>query len=182
MSWTQRRRAEIVGDSYKPWMSEGDKVLDIGCGNGEVSLCLADNLNVEVAGTDIIDYRTPEARLFPFSAMESADRLPFEDGSFDVAMFTDILHHTEDPKKLLLEAKRLARKAVVVFEDCDSWLLRKVDVSLNFHYCSSMPCPLTFKTQDEWCELFRNLEFTVEVGQPKYPFWYPFRHMAFRLA
>ena len=40
--------------------------------------------------------------------------IPFGDDSFDVVMFVDVLHHTEDPEILLREARRVARQAVVL--------------------------------------------------------------------
>jgi SAM-dependent methyltransferase len=182
MSWTQRKRAEIIDASYRPWLAGGEKVLDIGCGNGEVTVTLARSLGIDPHGTDIIDYRAGAAANLPFTLMTSPGSLPFHDRSFDVAMFNDILHHSDCVESLLLESKRLARKAIVVFEDCDSWLLRKVDVGLNRRYCADMPCPLAFRTSDEWQVLFAGLGFNVKKGTVRYPIWYPFRHMVFHLS
>ncbi len=41
-------------------------------------------------------------------------RIPFEDRSFDDALFVDVLHHTDDPGILLGEAARVARRAIVI--------------------------------------------------------------------
>tara|TARA_B100000315_G_scaffold253961_1_gene293923 strand:+ start:880 stop:1434 length:555 start_codon:yes stop_codon:yes gene_type:complete len=182
MSWTQRNRAEIISKTYKPWASGAATALDVGCGNAEVSVILAKNLGLNIHGTDINDYRLPSASTIPFTCMETPEKLPFKDDFFDIVMFNDMLHHTEDAEPLLREGKRIARKAVLVFEDQETWLLRKIDVSLNFQYCSSMPCPLNFKSDKEWKALFSKLGMSAEEIDPKYPIWYPIRHYAFRLT
>ena len=40
--------------------------------------------------------------------------VPFGNGSFDIVMLVDVLHHTEDPMNLLREAVRVARLAIVI--------------------------------------------------------------------
>jgi SAM-dependent methyltransferase len=44
-----------------------------------------------------------------------AERLPFEDGSFDAAMALLTLHHWSDRRAGLLEMRRVARERVVIF-------------------------------------------------------------------
>ena len=40
-------------------------------------------------------------------------RISFDYGALDVVMFVNVLHHTEDPKILLAEARRVTCRAVV---------------------------------------------------------------------
>ena len=56
------------------------------------------------------------ARPNPHILVSEFDRihLPFENEFFHVVMFVDVLHHTDDLAILLWEAKRVARKAVVL--------------------------------------------------------------------
>jgi len=181
MSWTQKKRAAIISRCLGPRITGGKRVLDVGCGNGEVSLYLQDELGLDLHGTDIIDYRkTSNARL-KFTLMEGKDEIPFGDRAFDIVMFCDVLHHMEDIESILLEGRRVASEGIFVFEDCESTLLKAVDLGLNFAYCRNMPCPLNFKTREEWTALFEKLGFSFETLDPGYPFWYPFRHMAFRI-
>lgn len=46
----------------------------------------------------------------------SADRLPFEDRSFDAVSCWELLHHLEDPVGALREMWRVSRKRVFFFE------------------------------------------------------------------
>ena len=50
-------------------------------------------------------------------------RIPHPDKSFDVVMFVDVLHHTEDPTILLAEARRVAKPAVVLKDHCKDGVL-----------------------------------------------------------
>ncbi len=178
MSITQKKRAKIIADAYKNWGAEGKKALDVGCGNGVVSDVLVADLELNLCGTDIIDYRTTN---IPFKQMENPGELPFDDLSFDFVMFNDVLHHSEHIESLILEGKRVGH-SLLIFEDKQSFLLTIVDVVLNHIYSSRMPVPLNFKTKEEWCLLFDKLGLEWEAGEVSYPFWYPFQHFAFRLV
>ena len=177
MSLTQRERAKIIADCYRRWEVRGKKVLDVGCGNGVVSQVLQKKLELDLCGTDIIDYRKVN---IPFKKMCKADRLPFEDLSFDYVIFNDILHHSTDMTSLILEGKRVGH-AVLVFEDIPSFLLKVIDIGFNFFYSSKMSCPLNFKTEGQWHSFFKELGLSYEAGEVFYPFWYPLRHVAFKL-
>lgn len=177
MSMTQRIRAGIIAESYRHWVKQGQHVLDVGCGNGVVSQFLKDALILRLHGTDILDYRKTD---IPFTQMREGHKLPFLDSSFDCVMFNDVLHHTDDIESLILEGKRVAKR-ILIFEDKKSWLLSIVDIVLNYFYSPKMPCPLNFKTSEEWHLLFLKLGLSCEAGEINYPFWYPFRHQVFCL-
>ena len=178
MSLSQEIRARIIVNCYKDWDIQGKKVLDIGCGNGAVSKVLREELKIDIYGTDIVDYCKVD--IF-FKQMEVIDKLPFDDLSFDYVMFNDVLHHASDIETLILEGSRVAEN-LLIFEDQQNFLLSFVDLALNYFYSSKMPCPMNYKTLKEWCLLFNKLGFDYDIGKINYPFWYPFRHMVFRLV
>ena len=178
MSWSQRERAKIIANGYKNWHLRGKKVLDVGCGNAVVSKVLIDVLDIDLYGTDIIDYRKEN---ISFKQMENENKLPFDDSSFDYVMFNDILHHTINVEALLTEADRIAEN-VLIFEDCSGLLMNIIDIGLNHFYCSKMSCPLNFRTEQEWELLFKSFDFEVEKCKLAYPVWYPLRHMGFKLT
>jgi SAM-dependent methyltransferase len=62
---------------------------------------------------DGIDVRLRADAAFPIKAFDGKS-VPFDNGSFDVVMLVDVLHHTDDPIGLLREAVRVARQAIVI--------------------------------------------------------------------
>jgi len=100
----------------RPALRPGDRVLDIGCGDGWVLAELA--TEHEVMGVDIVDLRRKELPPFGFELYDGL-QVPCADGSFDVVLLTFVLHHVPNDRKpqLVREARRVTRRNVVVLED-----------------------------------------------------------------
>ncbi len=102
----RRLAAELATD-----VPRGASVLDVGCGDGMVARCLAEQRpDLSIRGMDVLV--RPHAHI----PVESFDgmTIPLGDGSVDVVMLVDVLHHTDDPSTLLREAARVARHAIVL--------------------------------------------------------------------
>ena len=61
---------------------------------------------------------------------QDAERLTFDDGSFDLCIVHSGLHHCHSPHRALLEMYRVARHAVLLFEPYDN-LLTRIGVRLG---------------------------------------------------
>jgi SAM-dependent methyltransferase len=86
-------------------------VLDVGCGDGRISRAVMDlRPDVAIYGIDVL---LRCATAIPVEAFDGR-RIPHPAGSFDCAMFVDVLHHAEDPAVLLGEAARVSRGAVLI--------------------------------------------------------------------
>lgn len=114
------------------------RVLDIGCGGGHVTYRLAPHVG-EVVACDVtglmLDAVAQEAARQGLSNVTTvqapAEKLPFQDGSFDAVFCRFTTHHWSDAVAGLREARRvLAPSGTVVFIDVtappsallDSWL------------------------------------------------------------
>ena len=97
-------------------LSRRMRVLDVGCGPGIVSAELARQAG-QVIGIDITPEMLDQARRRCAEAQLSnveflagpADRLPFEDRSFDVVVSRLTLHHVAQPSMVLREMARVAK-------------------------------------------------------------------------
>ena len=104
----------------QPWLA-GQRVLDLGCGNGMLSLIMAQH-GYQVALTDVLDYRDEIAQALTFRPMTDAVTIPYPDEVFDTAIVLAVLHHVErgNLKPLLAELRRCSRRVIV---EEDSYLV-----------------------------------------------------------
>ncbi|MBP5941832.1 methyltransferase domain-containing protein [Streptomyces sp. LBUM 1476] len=105
-------------DDPPPRPGPGDRVLDVGCGNGTPALQLARARDVHVVGISVSarqvergNRRAQEAGLADrvrFEQINAMD-LPFEDGSFDRAWALESMLHMPDKRQVLAEMCRVVR-------------------------------------------------------------------------
>jgi len=94
------------------YASPGDKILDLGCGNGRLSQVFKD---VDYTGVDNSERLIEIAkRTYPASKflVEDALNLPFLDNHFDKIYSIAVLHHIPSEElrlKFLIEAKRVLK-------------------------------------------------------------------------
>lgn len=179
LNFTSRYRGKLIINTYKKWLKVGEKVLDIGCGNGVVSSQLQDNLKIDLTGCDVMSYLI---RNIKFVKMINQNKLPFKKNSFDVAMFNDVLHHTSwvNQYKILREALRVAGE-VLIFEVKPTMLGIITDYLLNKIHNEDMSVPFTFRSVKDWERLFDKLNVKCEYLAVKRPTFYPASHISFRL-
>lgn len=109
--WIHPRRARVLSRLLAALMPEGARVLDVGCGDGRVaSLLLRQRPDLEVRGLEV---GARAATLIPVEEFDGRT-LPSPDAGFDVVLFVDVLHHTDDPQELLREGARVARRCLVI--------------------------------------------------------------------
>jgi len=72
-----------------------------------------------------LDRRMDADQFLPYAwSHQDVEQLTFDDNAFDFAVVHNGLHHCYSPHKALLELYRVARKGVLVFEPCDTALVR----------------------------------------------------------
>jgi SAM-dependent methyltransferase len=90
----------------------GTRLLDVGSGLGD--LCAAAAARGAIAtGIDLAPdmVRTARARHPGLTFIEGdAERLPFEDGAFDVVTGAFVINHLPDPERAVAEMQRVARR------------------------------------------------------------------------
>lgn len=91
----------------------GKRILDIGCGNGNVLRFLMDQRQGDYYGVDLSEKMIEEARkrLPGDVVLKPADvvSLPFEDAFFDILICNASFHHYEEPEKAIGEMKRVLK-------------------------------------------------------------------------
>src|SRR5262245_27100825 len=127
-SWVHQRRVKVLATRFAGLFPAGTRrVLDVGCGDGllaqEIKLLRKE---LEIEGLDV--FARPGAAI-PVTVFDGR-RLPFEKGSFDVVMFSDVLHHAEHPRGLLREAARVARLGLAIKDHLQQGLFAHATLSV----------------------------------------------------
>ena len=103
----RRRKAQmieaIVADHLRGEVS-GLRILDIGCGNGDISEHFAER-NV-VSSVDVCDRRRNRNATFRFQLVDS-EHLPFDDAVFDAVLSHHVIEHVSDQGLHLDEMRRV---------------------------------------------------------------------------
>ena len=122
-----RRTAENSAAYLLPHLLPGQRVLDVGCGPGTITVGFADRVAPgEVVGIDPAEAVLDEARRFAAERQADAQHarvafrvgdvysLEFADDSFDVVHAHQVLQHLTDPVAALREMRRVTRPGGLV--------------------------------------------------------------------
>ncbi|MEL7562405.1 methionine biosynthesis protein MetW [Dehalogenimonas sp. 4OHTPN] len=107
-----RKDHEIIAGLVEP----GSTVLDLGCGEGDLMACLAERKSVKARGVEISEqaiYRCV-GRGLSVSHQDIDDGLSeYGNRSFDYVILNQCLQQVKSPQKVLAEAVRVGKKAIV---------------------------------------------------------------------
>ena len=159
------RRTAVLADTLSRGLFDAQTALDVGCGEGSIDLLIQAAVpGLMIRGVDVLVW--PEARI-PVETFDGY-QLPFDDKSFDAVMFVDVLHHTDDPMVLLREAKRVARRAIVLKDHTADGaladlILRFMDWVGNAHH--NVILPYNYWSEQRWRAAFAELGLAIEQWQ-----------------
>jgi len=97
---------------------DGARVLEVGCGPGQLSIRLSREYGLDVSGLDLDPAMIERARANadrasherrPSFLVGDVASMPFPDGSFDLVVSTMSMHHWADPAAGLTEIARVLR-------------------------------------------------------------------------
>lgn len=154
---------KLMCKDCQEYVGIGSKILDLGCGSGIISKDFENFFAADLVGVDIIDNRVVPIN---FKLVNGRD-LPFDENTFDAVLISYVLHHTQDPIRVLKEAKRVAKTGgkLLIFEDLYSGLIAKLICQIHgatygrlFEHNKNLK-ERNFKNDREWKFIFEHLNF-----------------------
>lgn len=109
------------------WISNGSRVLDLGCGDGTLLRYLADTKGVRGYGVEISEEGIQACVANGVNVIEQnldEGLSNFEDNSFDTVIMSQTLQTMRFPDKLLAETARIGRQVLVTIPNFGHWRAR----------------------------------------------------------
>jgi SAM-dependent methyltransferase len=148
-------RLRVLSTAIVSYLQEGDDVLDIGCGFGALGRALTDHSDcprdVKVRGAERVKRGGEAIEVEEYDGI----KLPYDDNAMDVTILADVLHHDEQPDRLLAEAARVSRRLVIIKDHKVDGLLAQQRISLMDWAANSpygVPCLYRYPTLAGWHE------------------------------
>jgi SAM-dependent methyltransferase len=156
------RRARVLGRQIGELLPREGSLLDVGCGDGEIDRLVGEERpHLRIEGIDVLV--RPDASI-PVTAFDGRE-IPHPDDSFDGVLFVDVLHHSDDARELLREARRVARSFILIKDHRLNGLLagptlRFMDDVGNARH--GVALPHNYWSHERWHEVFEDLALRVE--------------------
>ena len=117
---SDRKDMELIAELVPP----GSRVLDLGCGDGELLAYLRDRrrctgYGIEIADENVLACHQRGVNVIQLNHEEGVAL--FEDRSFDVVLQLDTLQHLRNTEKMLRETARVGRIGIVSFPNFAHW-------------------------------------------------------------
>lgn len=154
-----KRSFELVKDYIV-----GEKVLDLGAGDGLLALEIKEQLKKEVVLVDVVNYNYTD---LPLILYDPEERIPLADEEVDTTILYTVLHHASDPQHLLKEATRITKKRLVIMEGyVEEDDIRMTNSFFDWFYNrvigdEDINVPLNFLRVKAWEKILKALAFDV---------------------
>ena len=130
----------------KNWIDSGSKVLDLGCGNGEILNILSKELEATVLGVEINQNDINQCIQSGLNVIQQnidEGLNNFGDESFDMVIMSQTIQVLKQPKQALEEVTRIGSRSIVTIPNFGYWSTR---LSLLF----SGKMPVTGSLPNNW--------------------------------
>ncbi len=168
-----RRRVRTLSGHLADMLGSSGTVLDLGCGDGSIARAVMDRKpGLTFRGIDVLVRGRTLIPVTPFDG----NTIPADDKSFDWVMIVDVLHHADNPGRLVAEAARVARNGVVIKDHLREGFaayatLRFMDWVGNRGH--DVRLPYNYLSRAEWAAIFRDAGLAPGIWREKlslYPY------------
>ena len=145
-----------------------EKVLDLGCSDGELAALIGSTVGTKFFGVDVLlgrDCAVP-------SVLYDGIHLPFRGKIFDAVLISDVLHHCDRMETVFEEAIRVSSGSIVIKDhyynnELDRFFLKLADYIGNRPFGVNLP--YRYLSLSKWHQLFQKYGLKV-VTEKKFRF------------
>ena len=127
-------------------ITKDSKVLDVGCGDGELMKYIYENITNDIRGLELSKHNVQkciEKGLTVIEGDAEKDLKQFPESSFDYVVLSQTLQAFLDPENVINELLRVGKKAIVTIPNFGYWKVR-------IHLLLKGTMPVTEALPNEW--------------------------------
>jgi methionine biosynthesis protein MetW len=120
---SERPDFHVIGEIVEP----GSRVLDLGCGEGELLAWLVEHKRILARGVEISSAQVRRAIARGVSVYQGdidEGLADYPDKAFDYVILSQTLQETRSPLQVLREMLRVGRRAIISFPNFGHWKVR----------------------------------------------------------
>ena len=128
------------------WIEPGSKVLDLGCGRGDLLYFLKKHKQVEGTGIEKVEVKVAQCIEKGLSVLQGdiiEEVLDYPDDTFDYVIVSQTLQQVFEPDKLIRSLLRIGKRGIVSFPNFSHWRVRLQLLSTGY-------APITKQLPYEW--------------------------------
>ncbi len=153
-------------------VARGSRVLDVGCGDGELLEILRDERDADGRGVELSQAGVNACVARGLSVVQGdadTDLSDYPKGAFDYVILSQTIQATQNPREVLEQMMRIGRRAIVSFPNFGHWKVRahlalagRMPVTSTLDYAWYETPNIHLCTLADFTDLCGELDVTIE--------------------